>query len=54
MKHIYIIKDAVSNEDCQIEFNSQEEFERYLKGGKPLLEPIQGTGKRYKAIFTLK
>jgi len=51
MKQIYKIKDAVTNEDVDVEFDSQEEFERYLKGEQPVLKAIIGTGNRYQATF---
>jgi len=53
MKQIYKIKDAESGEDVDIEFVSQEEFERYLKGETPVLKLKQGTGKVYEASFSI-
>lgn len=53
MKNIYKIKDAVTDEDVSIEFDSQEDFEKYLKGEQPFLEPITGTSKKYHASFQL-
>lgn len=42
-KHIFIVENG------EIEFNSQEELERYFRGEKPKLELIEGT--RYKASY---
>lgn len=51
MKQIYKIKDAVSNDDIDVEFDSQEDFERYLNGEQPILENVIGTNNCYKASF---
>lgn len=46
MKHIFQFTNG------EVEFDSQEELERYLRGEKPELELIDGT--LYKASFPKK